>query len=309
MRAVLIAVAVILIILCAVGAGLFDYVFRNPPKKHKSPDSWPRPRDNPAEDPVRKPRIEATLAAAFEEVEIRSFDGLRLKGRYYAGSPEKPFVIMVHGYKANPVSDFCVMYPWFAAKDWNVLIIQQRACGFSEGSVITFGINERYDCKSWIEYLIGRFGDDTKIVLFGVSLGAATVLMAGGLGLPGNVRGIMADCGYTTPAEIIKFKSGLPKRAADVFYVLARVAAVVFGHFDPDSASPIEAVKCLKLPVIFYHGEEDDYVPFEMGRRLYEACASEKCFFAVPGAGHASSSSIDMAGYERATGEFLDRVI
>lgn len=309
MNAVVISVLMVVFLLLAAEFGFYAYVFRNPPKKHKSPDAWPKPRDNPAEDPVRKPRIEAMLKAEFEELELKSFDGLGLKARFYAGRPEMPYVVMMHGYKANPVSDFCVMFPWFAERGWNILVPQQRACGHSEGSVISFGINERFDCRDWINYLVSRFGGDIKMVLFGVSLGSATVLMTGALELPDNVKGIMADCGFTTPEAIIKFKSGLPKKVADVFYVFARAGARLFGGFDPNSDSPVRAVKKLKLPVIFYHGEKDDYVPFCMGRELYENCASEKYFFSVPGAGHASSSSIDTEGYEKATEEFLERII
>lgn len=308
MSAILV-ILLILVLLFAFGFGLFRFVFCNPPKKHLSPDGWPHPRDTPEEDAVRKPCIEALLGAEFEEVELRSFDGLLLKGRFYAGRADKPFVLMMHGYKANPVSDFCVMYPWFAKKGWNVLIPQQRACGHSEGSIITFGIRERFDCRDWINYLIARFGEEIKVVTFGVSLGSATVLMTGALDLPANVKGIMADCGYTTPEAIIKYKSGLPKKIADVFYVIVRAAARILGGFDPNSASPLEAVKKLKIPVIIYHGEEDDFVPYSMGLELYKACASEKYFFNVPGAGHASSSSIDKAGYEKATEEFLNKVI
>ena len=145
--------------------------------------------------------------------------------------------------------------------------------------------------------MIGHFGSDVKIILTGISMGAATVLMAGAEELPPNVIGILADCGYTSARkmmEVVIGKMGLPPKLC---YPFVRLGARIFGHFDPDETSPLEAVKKCKLPVIFFHGEADDFVPCYMSRANFEACASRKRIVTIPGAGHGLSYAIDPDGY------------
>lgn len=128
----------------------------------------------------------------------------RRAAQYYAGRPGAPVQIMMHGYKSGAERDFCGGAQIAVQGGYHVLLVDQRAHGKSEGRCLTFGIQERYDCRAWVNYAVGRFGADTKILLYGVSMGAATVLMAGGLNLPRNVVGIVADCGYSSPAAIIR---------------------------------------------------------------------------------------------------------
>lgn len=148
--------------------------------------------------------VQTVLALPYEDVWIRSDDGLHLHGKYYAGRPGAPVQIMMHGYKSGAERDFCGGAQIAVQGGYHVLLVDQRAHGKSEGRCLTFGIQERYDCRAWVNYALGRFGADTKILLYGVSMGAATVLMAGGLNLPRNVVGIVADCGYSSPAAIIR---------------------------------------------------------------------------------------------------------
>ena len=133
---------------------------------------------------------------SYEKVEITSVDGLRLYGRYYHRKDDAPLVIFFHGYKGNIYRDGNGIYAYSKKNDINLLLVNQRAQGRSEGKTITFGIMERHDCKSWAEYAVNRFGKDIKIDLFGLSMGAATVMMAADTGLPDNVKGILAACGF-----------------------------------------------------------------------------------------------------------------
>ena len=117
-------------------------------------------------------------------------------------------------------------------------------------------------------------------------MGAATVMMATALDLPESVVGVLADCGYTAPREIIEkvvVDMGLPPA---LIYPFIRLGAILFGGFDPDAASAYEAMKTCRLPVIFYHGDNDDFVPHEMSVRNHEACAGRKRLVTIPGAGH-----------------------
>ena len=182
-------------------------------------------------------------------------------------------------------------------------MVDQRASGQSEGRVITFGIKERYDCLAWVDYALKRFGSDVELLLCGISMGAATVLMAAGMDLPPNVKGIIADCGYTSPREIICKvirQIGLP---AKIMYPFVKLGAKIYGRFDLEEASAVEAMERCRVPVFFAHGEPDDFVPCDMSRVNYEACTAPKKLFTVPGAGHGLSYIVAPEEYLKGVSE------
>jgi len=240
-----------------------------------------------------------------QRLSVRSFDGLTLKASYYEYAPGAPIEMMFHGYRGNPERDLSggVQRCFHAGR--SCLMVEQRGCAESEGRTITFGIHERRDCLRWVEYVVEHFGPDVKIILTGMSMGAATVLMAAGEPLPPNVVGVLADCGYTTPREIIQKvmgEMGLPVRLT---YPLVKLGARLYGHFDLEEASPLDAMKRCKVPVLFIHGEADSYVPCEMSLRNYEACASRKRLLTVPGAEHGLSCLVGQEQYMRALRDFF----
>lgn len=242
--------------------------------------------------------VKAALAIPYEDVWITSSDGLKLHGKCYTSTPDAPVQIMFHGYKSSAERDFCGGLQVAVQGGFNVLLVDQRAHGKSEGKGLTFGVKERYDCLAWINYAVERFGNDTKIFLYGMSMGAATVLMASGLELPANVVGIVADCGYTSPAAIIK--KVLRELHCPVFpvYYLTRLGGMLFGGFDIESASATDALTYCKTPVLFVHGGDDRFVPCEMGQENYDCCAAEnKTLLIVPSAGHGLSYMIDRQAY------------
>ena len=230
--------------------------------------------------------MKETRSLPHDEVYIRSFDGLKLRGNYYEYAPGATIELMFHGYRGNAERDLCGGVQRCFALERSAFVVDQRACGKSEGNVITFGIRERHDCMAWVDYLIGRFGPDVKIILTGISMGAATVMMAGGMELPENVIGIIADCGYTSPKDIIKKVITQLKLPANLLYPFVKLGARVFGGFDLEETSPVEALKKCRVPVFFAHGEADDFVPCEMSRLNCEACSSPTLLLTVPGAGH-----------------------
>lgn len=249
--------------------------------------------------------LKETRSLPHEDMSVTSFDGLTLRGKYYEFSPGAPIELMFHGYRGEAERDLCGGVQRCFKLGRSALIVDQRACGSSDGRVITFGINERRDCHTWLDFMIRRFGPDVKIILTGISMGAATVLMAANEPLPENVIGILADCGYSSPKEIILKvvkEMGLPPKLS---YPFVKLAARLLGHFDLEETSPIEAVKNCKVPVIFYHGEDDAYVPCEMSRQVYDACPGKKRLVTVPGAGHGLSYIIDPPKYLSTLREFF----
>jgi fermentation-respiration switch protein FrsA (DUF1100 family) len=239
-----------------------------------------------------------------EDIEIKSHDGLTLRGKYFEYEKGAPVEILFHGYRGNGERDVSGGIERCFKVGRNVIIIDHRASGASDGNVITFGINERRDCLKWIEYAVERFGKDTKIVIGGVSMGAATVMMAAAEELPENVAYALADCGYTSPKEIISKVLQEMGYSAKLFYPLVKFGARIFGRFDLDETSPLKAVEKAKIPILFIHGTGDDYVPYEMSERLYARCASQKTLVLIPNAEHGLAYPRDMDGYVAAVKEF-----
>ena len=230
--------------------------------------------------------IKETRALPCEEVCITSFDGLKLYGKFYEYAPGAPIELMMPGYRGLAERDLCGGVQRSFRLQRSVLLVDQRACGKCDGHVITFGIKERYDCQSWANYLYERFGKDIPVILTGVSMGAATVMMATELELPENVVGVIADCGYSSPKEIICKVIRQMKLPSKPLYPFVKLAARLFGGFDLEAASPLEAMKKCKYPVFFAHGEDDDFVPCEMTVACHEVCPAPKRLYTVPGAGH-----------------------
>lgn len=237
--------------------------------------------------------------------QITSFDGLQLHASWYEYAPGAPMEIMFHGYRGNAERDLPGGVQRSFACGRSALVVDQRCAGRSEGKTITFGIKEHRDCLSWVDFVVRQFGPDVKIILTGISMGAATVLMAAGEKLPENVMGILADCGYSTPKAIIQKvirDMGLP---AKLCWPFVRWGARIFGRFDPEENSPLAAMERCKKPIIFFHGEEDGFVPCDMSREVFEACPTRKAIFTVPGADHGLSYPVDMDGYLAALRDFF----
>ncbi len=304
MAVVWIALSVIAAILL-VSFGCFYMAFFVP-KREKPDEEYPIPPGRVYE-PYRDTMVKwmkEVRALTFETVSITSFDGLKLCGKYYEYAPGAPIELMFHGYRGLAERDLCGGVQRSFALGRSVLIVDQRASGSSEGRVITFGVYESRDCASWVEFMLRRFGENVRIVLTGISMGAATVMMAAGKPLPPNVKGVLADCGYTSARDIIK-KVIRDRKLPDLLvYPFVRLGGKLFGGFDVEDTPPIEVMKTCKLPIIFFHGEDDAFVPCDMSRLNYEACTAEKKLVIVPGAGHGLSYILDGDGYIKALQEF-----
>lgn len=243
--------------------------------------------------------------APCEWVRITAWDGTKLAGRYYHVRQGAPLLILFHGYRSMALRDSAGGFALAHKLDLNVLAVDQRSHGRSEGKVITFGIKERRDCLNWAEYAAERFGSETSIILSGLSMGAATVLMASELPLPENVVCIMADCPYSSPAAIIHKVSadeGFPAGLCDPFI---RLGASVFGGFRLTEASAATAVRNAKIPIILFHGEDDRFVPCDMSREIYEECTGRAELHTFPDAGHGLCYISDPRRYERLCVRFL----
>ena len=256
-----------------------------------------------------RPQMEAwtreVRAMPRQHFTIESFDGLTLHADFFEYAPGAPMEIMFHGYRGSAERDLSGGVQRCFLLGRSVLLVDQRCSRRSEGSVITFGIHEHRDCLSWVDFAVKQFGPDVKIILTGISMGAATVTMAADKDLPPNVMGILADCGYSSPKAIIRKvirDMGIPPVLG---YPFVKLGAKLYGLFDLEACSPEQALKNAKVPVIFYHGENDEFVPCHMSRSNYAVCASRKALVTVPGAGHGLSYLVEPERYLQTLADFF----
>lgn len=278
------------------------------PEKYKTPKEEYEIPQGPLYEPYRDQIvgwIKQTRALPGEDMTITSFDGLQLRGRYYEYAPGAVIEIMFHGYRGSSERDMSGGVQRCFKLGHSALIVDQRASGKSQGNVITFGVNESRDCLAWMNHAIERFGPDCRLMLTGISMGAATVMTAAGEELPENVIGVLADCGYSSPKAIIKSVIRQMKLPADLLYPFVKLGAKLYGHFDLEQRSPVESMKKCKVPVLFFHGEDDDFVPCYMSHENFAACTGRKKLVTVPGAGHGLCIIFDPEGYRAAMKEFF----
>ncbi len=245
-----------------------------------------------------------------ELVSTQSFDGLRLAARYVPCENARGTILLFHGWRSYPEVDFGAAFAFYHGQGLNLLLVDQRAQGSSQGHYITFGIRERRDVATWVTWHNAHFGADIPLLISGLSMGATTVLMAAGNPLAANVRGVIADCGFTSPAGIIgKLARENHIPAAPVLFLL-NLETRLFAGFGLKEYSTLTALQQTTLPVFFAHGEADTFVPCEMTKRNYAACASkDKTLLLVPGAGHGQSYLIQPEQYRAMVCAFLERTL
>ncbi len=240
-----------------------------------------------------------------KEYTVTSFDGLTLHAKFYEFAPGAPMEIMFHGYRGTAERDLSGGVQRCFRLGRSAFIVDQRCSGKSEGHTITFGIREHRHCLTWLDFLIGEFGPQVRVLLTGISMGASTVLIAAGRPLPEQVIGVLADCGFSSAKAIICKVIRQMKLPAGLLYLFVRLGASIYGGFDLEEVSPVEAVRQCGVPVLFFHGEEDDFVPCSMSWENYEACACRKELITVPGAGHGLSYLMNQERYIRQVREFF----
>ncbi|MDE5946018.1 MAG: alpha/beta hydrolase [Oscillospiraceae bacterium] len=258
------------------------------------------------------PNREWLTAQNLEHITIKSFDGLTLHADYFPAETESnKLVICNHGYTGSGISNCSSISVFFHKLGYDCLIVDHRAHGKSEGDYVGFGILDRYDCREWIKYIDKRFHNSKKIVLYGVSMGATTSLMTAGFkDLSASVKAIVSDCAFTSPynvfAHILKRDYHLmPFPIMNINDMMCRKKAG-YGFSD---YSTIDAVKNTKIPILFIHGKEDDFVPLYMTKQNYEACNSPKDIYIVENAGHGAAYYENPLVCEEKIKSFLDKYI
>ncbi len=271
-----------------------------------------RERKKLSEDPVfgeffKKCKLAAEKLKAIphENVTLTLRDGTHLAAHLYATPNAEKTLIMMHGWRSGWALDFGLQSDYLLGCGINLLFAEERGQGESEGEYITFGILEREDTLEWAKFAAGRF-PNTEVFLYGVSMGGASVLMASDLDFPSNVRGIIADCAFTSPGEI--WEHILKKQLHMTKHLHGKLSEKLCEKRINLSSGRFNTEKSLalcRLPVLLIHGSDDRIVPVEMTYRNATACRGERKMLIVPGADHAMSYSKDPRSYERELSAFM----
>lgn len=256
------------------------------------------------------PRSQWLESQNLEHITIKSGDNLILHGDYLKSEESKGVVISLHGYTSKG-HDNCATAKFFHDIGYDCLLVDNRAHGKSEGDYVGFGILDRFDCLEWIKYINNKFDSKKDIILYGVSMGASTVVMTAGFKeIPENVKAVISDCAFTSPydvfAHILKRDYHLPEfPVMNINDMICRKKAG-YGFRD---YSTIDAVSVTKIPILLIHGKEDDFVPTYMSEKNYNSCNSPKDILLVDNAAHGASYYENPEAYENKITEFLKKYV
>lgn len=244
-----------------------------------------------------------------QDVYITSHDGLRLHGLWVPAQNAKGTMLLVHGYRSTMLVDFGPAMEYYHDRGMNLLIPEQRCHGKSQGRYITFGVKESRDMLCWLEYHNRHFGK-LPLILSGLSMGASTVLYLADEDLPDNVKGMIADCGFTSPKDILAsvFKRVIHLPAAPTLLV-TDLAARLFAGFSLSEEDSRRTLRKNHLPIMMVHGKDDGFVPCRMTEEGFAVCTGPKQLLLVDGADHGVSFLVARDRYSTMIGEFLDQNI
>lgn len=290
-------------------AGAFNFTHKRHPPSPRSRSSMDSEQDRACTARIHS-GMEWIAAQHAEPVSIQSFDGLTLRGLYLPAQNPRCCALLFHGYRSRGLREFSLLAPFYHSQGISMLIPDQRACGESDGTYITFGVLERRDAADWAAYMDRRLGGKTPMILQGVSLGASTVMMAADLPLPPSVGGIVADCGFTSPWDIIAHcaKQWYHLPPFPILSLLSQLARHRLG-FSYRDCSTLDSLAHSQLPLLLIHGGKDNFVPIHMTEENFLAAAGWKRKLIVPEAGHAASYLVDEAACQRELLAFLNHIL
>ena len=244
----------------------------------------------------------------YEQLNIQS-DRYNLIGYYLSNNSNKT-AILLHGWKGSSEERMADAFKYIDY-GYNVFLPDLRGHGKSDGKYIGMGCSERKDIFKWIDYLKEKYGSDKNFILDGISMGGATVLaLSGEEETTSYVKAIISDCGFTSIHDLIpNFVNKIPKIFRNILVKMVELWCILFCGFSFNKCTPIMQIRKSKTPIFIIHGTEDRFVPFEMGKKLYDACSSEKEYWAVEGAKHIMSSWVAKNEYKQKVKDFLDKYI
>jgi fermentation-respiration switch protein FrsA (DUF1100 family) len=250
-------------------------------------------------------------ANALKDTFIYAPDQARLHAYYVAApTPTSKTAVIVHGYTDNAIRMMMIGYLYNKNLGYNILLPDLRYSGLSDGDAFQMGWLDRKDVMLWMDVANQIYGDSTQMVVHGISMGGATTMMISGETQPDYVKCFVDDCGYTSVwdqfSKELKEDFGIP--AFPLLYTSSWLCDWTKG-WNFTEASSLEQVKKCSLPMLFIHGEKDDYVQTWMVHELYKAKPQPKEIWVVPGADHATSYKLNKEEYTQKVKQFTDKYI
>lgn len=232
-------------------------------------------------------------------VYVKAYDGVKLAGKIFIKENAKKNIILFHGYRGKPEGDFCLENEWLKTLDVNILCVYQRGIYPSEGKYITMGVKESRDVHSWVNFIIEQF--DLPTFLWGVSMGASSIMFSLENEMPSQVKGIIADCGYTNVYE--QFKNEIKPMVTTPIAVCALFFynwwCHLFLHFGLKNFNSLRILSKNEIPMLFVHGKEDKFVKTYFTEQNYMANKGEKELLLVEGATHNKSFCVNPEEYKK----------
>lgn len=309
MKGVIVGAAAVVGVLAIAQAAEVAYFYRRTMKRNKA--KVERTMKMAGTDwnqyqPFLAERKEYFLSQLHRDVYCNSEDGLKLHATYFPREGTNKVVICFHGYTSEGMKDYIALSGYYLKHGYGMLLVDERAHGKSEGEYIGFGCLDRKDALQWMNWVIQECGEGVELLLHGTSMGGATVLMASGLTLPSQVKGIISDCGFTSPkyvfTHVLHSMYHLP--AFPVIQISDYVNRKKAGY-GMDECNAAREVKKATVPILMIHGDADTFVPCSMCEEIYNNCSSPKMKLIVKGAAHAESYYKDREAYENALNEFI----
>ena len=247
--------------------------------------------------------IQKVVSLPYEDLWIKSDDGLKLHGYFYRNDSSNKFILMFNGYRGTPRSNFSGSTLDVINLGYNVILCDQRAHNLSDGHTITFGRKEQYDVVAWIEYVKEKWGNSIKIAIAGISMGAATVLLASDKIDP-EIK-VIADCPFSSQKAVISSMMKVMKFPPKIFWPLAYLSCIIYGHarLKDDALVNVSNSKC---KILIIHGTKDSVVPYKMSERVYLANKDHVQYELFEGVEHALSYLKDTERYRNIVTKFLE---
>ena len=281
---------------------IYRYIYHSPRKGQNNDYRIEPSLDYQGTKEYLKELITKLREIPYEDLWVKAYDGLKLHGLFYRNDSSNTFILMFNGYRGTARSNFSGSAVDAMNMNMNVVLCEQRAHGISDGHSITFGRKEQYDVCAWVDFIKEKWGNSVKIIVAGISMGAATVLLASDK-LDPKIK-IIADCPYSSQKAVISHMMKVMKFPPKLFWPLAYLAAIIFGHARlKDDA--LENVKKSKCKILIIHGSKDSVVPYKMSERVYLANKDHVQYELFEGVDHGICYLRDTVRYKKLVEEFL----
>ena len=293
----------ILLFLALATFTMYRFIFFSPKKGQLSDLNLASSKQFRGYEEMMKENILSFMDKKYEDVYTESFDKLRLHARYYEENKTNKIAILLHGYKGTAYRDFNCISKIIFNEGYNVLLVDQRAHGGSQGHIITFGVRETKDLLKWIDYVKDRF-NNPEILLVGVSMGAHTILNAADK-IDKGIK-IIADCPYSSPKAILSNSIRSVHLPVWLLYPLLNLTCHIYGHESLNKTSAYLTVKNSDNKILIIHGDKDHVIPYTDSKKLADTYPHKIRYEVFKNADHGISALVDFNRYHRVVKEFLN---